>query len=77
MSTSLIETDAIRRQVAESGRPFVAAGEVIGAMVAVMEAAGGRERAALFLARMLEHLESGDPPAGEPPSGGRLCPTTA
>ncbi|ATN34761.1 hypothetical protein ACO34A_13220 [Rhizobium sp. ACO-34A] len=62
MSTSLIETDTIRRQVAESGRPFVAAGEVIGAMVAVMEAAGGRERAAMFLARMLEHLEGGDPP---------------
>lgn len=67
MSNSLIDTDSIRRQVAESGRPFVAAGEVIGAMVAVMEATGGREAVALFLAGMLEHLEGGAPPAGEPP----------
>ncbi len=68
MSSSLIDTDSIRRQVAESGRPFVAAGEVIGAMMAVMEATGGRERAAMFLAAMLEHLEDGAPPAGEPPA---------
>ncbi|MHA7968998.1 hypothetical protein [Rhizobium sp. CAU 1783] len=50
------EREELRRKVAESPRPFVAAGEVIGAMVAVMEAIGGPIVTAEFLARMHDHV---------------------